>query len=140
MISEPIYVALFNKLNSIPGVVTKSRILKHWHDVPEEHQPALFMAQGDQTPVVKSWDLPYGWDLRVNVYIYVSRSDDQVPATILNPILDHIREMLKPKPPTFKETLGGLCQTCFLSGAIETFEGTLGQQEVAIVPITISVR
>jgi hypothetical protein len=51
MIREPIFAALFAKLQQLQtdgDVVTLSRRLTHWNDVPIEQQPALYMAQGDQ--------------------------------------------------------------------------------------------
>jgi len=36
-------------------------------------------------------------------------------------------------------TLGGIVSHCFIDGAVEIFEGNLGDQLVAIVPITVVV-
>lgn len=144
MSREPLFVALFNLITTLKtnGVVKDtSRKLKHWNDVPGEDQPIIFMAQGDQEPTVKSWDLPYGWSLKVKLYIYVHVADEiTAPASVLNVVLDALEAVLKPIGPSGKLTLGGLCEACFIDGTVETFEGTLGNQEVAIVPITINVR
>jgi len=42
---EPIYSALFALLCAIPGIITFSRRMRHWTDVPVVEQPALFQAQ-----------------------------------------------------------------------------------------------
>ena len=140
---EPVYSALFALIDTlrVNGVVkSASRRLLHWNDVPLEDQPAIFMAQGDQTPERKSWDLPPGWNLFVNVYIYVAVPDGEAPAPVLNAVLDALEAALTPTTPNNLLTLNGLCKSCFIADTIETFEGTLGSQEVAIVPIVINVR
>ena len=142
MDSEAIFVAFKAKIDQMigPSVKSVSRKLLHWNDVPAEDQPAVFIAQGNRNPFVKSWNLPYGWDLSAKIYIYVSVQEGENPSSVLNPILDLLNGALTPEPNVNKVTLGGLCQACFISGEIETFEGTLGSQEVAIVPVSIIVR
>lgn len=49
MDSEAIYAALFERLKSkMDGVVTISRRLRHFNNVPAEQRPALFITQGNQ--------------------------------------------------------------------------------------------
>lgn len=138
MTREPIYAALFTKLQGVSGVITASRHLMHWSDVSDEAQPAIFMTQGNQTGSHQLKGLPYKWDLDVKIYVYVRTSDTVAPAQVINPILDSIEAILN--PVTGQQTLGGLCDVCYIDGAIETFEGTLGSQEVAIIPVKILVR
>jgi hypothetical protein len=143
MIREPIFAALFNKLEQLKtdgDVVTFSRRLAHWNDVPADQQPALYMAQGDQVASHQLKATPYKWDCIVRLYVYVRVGDDQAPAPIVNSILDKIEQILMPAREGEQQTLGGLCDTCFIDGTVETYEGTLGSQEVAIVPIKILVR
>lgn len=97
------------------------------------------MAQGNQFASHQSKDTPYKWDLNVSVFVYVRTIDGIPPATVLNPILDQIEAMLLPAYG-MKQTLGGLCDSCYIDGEIQTYEGTLGEQEVAIIPIKILVR
>lgn len=134
---EPIYAALFAALQGLPGVRTSSRILKHWNDVPAEMQPALFLAQGSQQPVTQTGQ-PSKWLLAAEVYVYVRTSGGQVPGSVLNPILDAIEAALPLHPVTGKHTLDAPgVEWARIDGAIETDEGTLGEQAVAIVPIQI---
>lgn len=140
MTREPIYAALFAKLQSIPGVATSSRRLLHWNDCPTESQPAIYMTQGDQFGEHQLKGSPYKWDLSISVYVYVRVEESAAPAPIINPILDAIELALASPMVGIPQTLGGLCDACYIDGAIQTFEGTLGSQEVAIVPIKILVR
>ena len=133
---EAIYSALFTKLSSVNGVVTKSRKLRHWADVTSIEQPALFQAQ-IQEHAARMTNQPTIWKLELDVYLYVNTADiDTSPSQILNPILDAIMAALEPASGEV-QTLGGLVTYCRVSGAIKTDEGVLGVQAVAIIPIEI---
>lgn len=138
---EPIFAALFALLSGVPGLVTKSRRLKHWNDVPSEQQPALFVAQGPQQPDYSVKGMPPRWTLQVDVYLYAQAPEDATPSTVLNPLLDAVEAALEPSPAAGGAggALGGLVHRCWISGTIETDEGTLGAQAVAIIPITIII-
>jgi hypothetical protein len=138
MIREPIYAALFALWGDIPGLVTVSRRLKHWSDVPANEHPALFQVQRKEKPV-QDKGVPTKWFLHVDLYLYVNSGDPDVPPSpLLNAILDAI-EAKVPAPGTIDEVqaLGGLVSHAWISGEIETDEGTLGSQAVAIIPIEI---
>jgi len=63
-----------------------------------------------------------------------------VPSVQINQILDELEAALAPPPgPSFKQTLGGLVEHCWINGEIQTDEGTLGNQAVAIIPIRMLV-
>ena len=136
MTREPIYAALYAKLAAIPGVVTSSRKLKHWTDVPAIQQPALFMAQGSEI-AKRATGQPPVWTLDVKVYVYANTSLDAAPTTALNAILDGIEIILNPKLAGTHQTLGLLVHDARIEGAIETDEGTLGDQAVAIIPVRV---
>jgi hypothetical protein len=133
---EAIYVALFNLIASNPSFVTTSRILKHWDDVPAGQQPALFMAQGQQDATTERGK-PTIWKLDAKLYVYVRTDGAQVPSTVLNPLLDAIEAALQGNAAENTQTLGGLVDYCRIEGTIETDEGTLGNQAVAIIPVSI---
>lgn len=134
---EAIYQALFDKLSAIPGIKTKSRRLRHWTDVTQGEQPALFQTEGKQSGQNMT-GLPTKWTLAVDVYLYVKTPAPQVPGTVMNPLLDAIEAALAPDNPIKNtNTLGGLVEWCRIEGTIETDEGTLGDQAVAVVPILI---
>lgn len=134
MTREPIYAALFALLSDIPGVVLSSRRLRHWTDVPPEEQPALFVTQGNEQADTLTGQ-PTKWLLSVDVYIYANTANGS-PSTILNPIIDSVVDALMPITGNI-QTLGGLVSYCRVSGQIETDEGLLGDQAVAIIPIEI---
>ena len=137
MTREPIYAALFAALEAIPGLKTSSRILKHWHDTAPEEQPALFMAQVGETPTTRTGEATR-WLLRVDVYVYVRTSGGLVPGVLLNQLLDGIEAALPLHPVTGKHTLDAPgVEWARIEGSIETDEGTLGEQAMAIVPIHI---
>lgn len=139
---EPIYLALYNLLLGLidsEDVKTVSRRLKHWADTPASEQPAIFIIQRGENPTQVKY-LPTKWILDVDLYVYVNSGDDPNAAAteLLNPILDAIEELFPPSDEDGPiQTLGGLVSHCWISGRIETSEGVLGQQEVAIVPIEI---
>lgn len=134
---EPIYAALFDRLAAIPGIKTASRRLRHWSDVGASEQPALFLAQKQETAQSVPGEAPR-WTLAVNVYLYANTPAPQAPGAAMNPLLDAIESALLPDNPVKNTcTLGGLAHHCRIEGAIETDEGTLGDQAVAIVPILI---
>lgn len=134
---EPIYSALYAKLAAITELRTRSRVLKHWNDVSPEEQPALFMAQAREVPTTVTGQ-PTKWDLFVDVYVYARTGSGSVPGAVVNPILDAIEAALPLHPVTGKHMLDAPgVEWARIDGAIETDEGTLGDQMVAIVPIHI---
>ena len=137
---ETIYSTLFSIIQGIAvsvGVKTISRRLIHWSDVSASEQPAMYLIQRYEDPI-QTRSLPTKWKLNVDIYVYVNTGSDPKasPAIMLNPILDAL-EALFPTDADHLQTLGGLCSHCWISGRIETSEGALGAQEVAIVPIEI---
>jgi hypothetical protein len=136
---EPIIQALADKLSAVSGVVTFDRILRHVSQVQPGECPAVFLAPRGQS-AMRVRGLPAQWTIDVSVYVYTARTSDFiVPDTEMNGILDGIEAALEPAGGVEVQTLGGLVQHCWIEGAIETDEGTLGSQAVAIVPIRILV-
>lgn len=137
---EPIYQALFDLIAGIENIATCSRILQHWDDVSPNNQPALFVAQDSQA-AEQVTGFPTKYILGAKLWIYTHRdSNGIVPSAQINNILDAVDRALAPLPATDnKQTLGGLVHHCWIDGAIETDEGLLGNQAVAIVPIRMLV-
>jgi hypothetical protein len=135
---EAIFTALFALLSTSAGYVTSSRKLQHWNDVTKDLQPALFVTQKGQTAATVRGQ-PTRWTLSVDVYVYARTDGGLIPGSTLNPLLDALEAALAPNAIENAQTLGGLCEWCRIEGAIETDEGTLGDQSVAIVPISILV-
>ena len=140
MIREPIYAALFALISAASGIVTASRRLRHWTSVEAAEQPALFLVQKMEA-ARQAEGAPTTWRAELDVYVYCQAPDDTTsPAIVLNPLLDAIEAALTPQGADSligAQTLGGLVKHCWISGAIETDEGALGGQAVAIVPIEI---
>jgi hypothetical protein len=136
---ELVYQALFAKVGSAVGFATASRRLRHWSDVAAAEQPALFQVQKFET-VKRDAGLPAKWTLGVDLFVYAQAPDDATAAaTVINPLLDAVEAALAPDPASNLQTLGGLVAHCWIAGKIETDEGVLGGQAVAIVPIEILV-
>jgi hypothetical protein len=140
---EPIYDALFTLVAGAAPFNVASRRLRHWTAVSAAEQPALFLAQKKEHAKQAEGSPPV-WRAELDLYVYCQAPDDvTAPAIILNPLLDAIEAALAPKGvDAFSpgaQTLGGLVRHCWISGAIETDEGALGGQAVAIVPIEILV-
>lgn len=137
---EIMYDTLFQKWQGLAGVVTTSRILKHWADVPPGNQPAVFQAQAQETAITGGRGEPTKWECRLKLYVYVRTDGVVAPGTKLNPILDGITNLVNKKHPiTGLNDLGGVpgVEWARIDGTIETDEGTLGQQAVAIIPVLI---
>ena len=137
---EPIYAALFALVSGAAGFATASRRLRHWSAVEAAEQPALFQVQKRET-AQQAEGTPTLWRAALDLYVYCQAPDDTTaPTVVLNPLLDAIEAALSPQGADAVagvQTLGGLVKHCWIAGAIETDEGTLGGQAVAIVPIEI---
>jgi hypothetical protein len=139
MTREPIYAALFATVSGAASFVTSSRRLRHWSDVGPAEQPSLFVVQKSET-VQRRKGLPPKWTLSVDLFVYARAPDDLTPATtVLNPLIDSIESVLAAAAPTATQTLGGLVEHAWISGKIETDEGVLDGQAVAIIPVEILV-
>jgi hypothetical protein len=137
---EPIYAALFDLAAGAAGFVTAERRLRHWSDVAPAEQPALFMTQKSEIAAVKTLGAPTIWTLLVEVYLYAHSSDPYLsPATVLNPLVDAVEAALAPAATTGLQDLGlpSMVQHAYIVGKIETEEGVLGDQAIAIIPVEI---
>lgn len=144
---EPAYRALFTALPGLatdptPGpFVTRSRRLKHWNDVPPSEQPGLFQ---NQLPVVVTYagDSPASkWVLKADLYVYAWHAtveDAQADGgSLINGLVDQVIAELDPDDPLQLNTLGGAVYWARVHGQIETDEGKLGQQTMAIIPVEL---
>lgn len=150
---ETIYSTLFAVITDAVNFKTQSRKLKHWADVGDpSQQPALFMAQtGEVAERIKG--LPTKWTLNVKLYLYCLAPNDTDPVTTtMNPLLDTICQLIETKADPFDATsrialrpgetnnlgIDGVSHV-WIEGNIETDEGALGQQGVAIIPVSLLV-
>lgn len=138
---EAIYAGLFAQLSAIEGFNTKSRLLRHWTDVIPEMQPALFQAQLKEVAITVD-GLPTKWELHMQIYVYVRTDGETPPSQVMNPLVDGITNIINARHPIVgKNILGGLpgVEWARIDGTIETDEGVLGNQAVAIIPVQILV-
>jgi hypothetical protein len=134
---EQIFAALFARLQAASGFVTTSRTLRHWDNVAPEEQPAGFQMEGRQIAEGVSLRLTK-WTVHAEWYVYAhaaNTSGDVV--ALLNTLVDALVDALDPGPAYDAQTLGGLVTSCRIHGDIETSEGRLGKQAVAIIPLLI---
>jgi hypothetical protein len=137
---EAIYAALWTLASAAAPFATASRRLRHWSDVAAAEQPALFISEKGGQAQVKALGAPVVWTLYADFYLYVHSSDPYTaPAVILNPLLDALEAALAPSPTTGLQTLGmpAMVQHAYIAGKIDTDEGVLGDQAIAIVPVAI---
>ena len=137
---EPIYAALFALALRAAGFVTAERRLRHWSGVSPAEQPALFMSQKAETATVKTLGAPTVWTLLADLYLYVHSSDPYTaPATLLNPLVDAVEAALGPVAATGIQDLGlpHMVSHAYIAGKVESDEGVLGDQAVAIIPVEI---
>lgn len=135
---EAVYSALFDKLKTLSGVKTFSRRLRHWEEVADYEQPAVFLA-----PVEENIE-PRGREgslhtMRANVYLYVHSHAEEGAAAELNRLLDRLVALLNtPHPVTGEPSLpvSGV-QYCRAEGTVELDEGLFGGQAFALVPVKI---
>lgn len=141
---ETIYAALFTLVSGSANFVTASRKLVHWSDLGPEEHPAIFQRQVDEVRVEQR-GVPPKIKLSVDLYIYVHSLSQQLdpmvtPSQLLNPLLDAIDAALAIDDRSNNvNTLGGLVSHCWIEGKTENFEGMIGDQAVAIIPISILV-
>ena len=137
---EAIFAALFARWSTPSGFVTTSRELKHWNDVRPEQQPAGYQLEGSQT-AQSAYRKPTIWTLRGEIYVYVHKDNTTGDVVaLLNDRVDAVVAALAPSPATNDQTLGGLVTDCRIDGDIETSEGRLDKQAVAIIPLIITAN
>jgi hypothetical protein len=108
--------------------------------VPVEERPALFMFErGGETYRGAERNVPPIVTINVEVFIYTDAHEVEVPASILNPLLDALDTALLPDKMTGKQTLGGLVHHVWIEGRIIKEPGDLDGDGLAVVPIKVLV-
>jgi hypothetical protein len=140
IVREQIFTALWALGANAARFASANRRLRHWTDVAPAEQPALFMSEKGGQAAIKKLGAPIVWTLYAEFYIYAHSSDPYLaPVTILNPLLDAFEAALAPSPTSGIQNLGlpQMVQHAYISGKIQTDEGVLGDQAIAIVPVEI---
>lgn len=144
MTREPIYAAIFAFFAGLtaggsPLFKFATRKAVPWENVDASQQPALLQMQGRETAVYRK-GMPTVWRCQIELLLYVHtgalEDPDITPAQLLNPLLDAIEASIA-VDDQFNDacTLGGLVSHCAINGPIEMFEGNVGSEAVAVVPI-----
>jgi len=140
IVREQIFTALWALGANAARFASANRRLRHWTDVAPAEQPALFMSEKGGQAAIKKLGAPIVWTLYAEFYIYAHSSDPYLaPVTILNPLLDAFEAALAPSPTSGIQNLGlpQMVQHAYISGKVQTDEGVLGDQAIAIVPVEI---
>ena len=140
IIRELIYSTLWELGASAARFTNTNRRLRHWADVSPAEQPALFMSERGGQAAVKKLGAPIVWTLYADFYIYAHSGDPYLaPTAILNPLVDALEAALSPSPTTGVQNLGlpQMVQHAYIAGKVQTDEGVLGDQAIAIVPVEI---
>jgi hypothetical protein len=152
---EPIFVAIFARLQAIPGVVTCSRKWRHFDDVPPMEQPAIFLTTGPEDCQPQR-GMPPVWTLNPSIHVYCRNDADPtenaVPGVQLHALLKLIEAAFERTQAeaslangpfsdsgadSYGTTLGGLVNHCYIKGQIVTDEGLLQNQALAIIPVEV---
>jgi hypothetical protein len=126
-----------------PAFKVATRKLQTWNDVAQEDQPAILMQQRTETAQYRK-GVPTVWTFNIALLIYVATGAQNdptiIPAQILNPLLDSIQAALTIDDLSNQTcTLGGIVSHCAFDGPIEIVQGDMGDEAVAIVPISVFV-
>lgn len=154
---EALFVALFARLQTSVGSIVKSysRRWASWDDAPPTMQPALLLLKGPEKVERPVRGGPLLWRLTAHILVYAKDdgTGEAVPDTLLNQILTAIEAALEVQPdeatavgaqylarrdvPPAGTTLGGLCETCQMTGTVETYAGTQGHDGMIDLEVEI---
>ena len=134
---ETIYAALFALVSGAAPFVTASRRPRLINELSPTQMPALYMQQVGET-ILRERMTPPAYSLRVDLALYAQNPDQNASAAPqLNALIDAVELALASALPGQPQTLGGIVSHCFIRGAIQNFEGTLGNRAGALIPIEI---
>ena len=146
---EAIMSALYERIaGSYPWVTTGRRLLL-WQDLAASDQPAVFVTAGTQSAVYSDRGNPVIWTLRATVTIYARHDEPrEAPEAEMNALITAVEAALEKLSTEnaaplgapgagWNTTLGGLVYFARVDGDVETDEGSLGDQAVAIIPVVM---
>lgn len=140
-----IMAAIFAKLSSVPGFVTRERRFRDLARVSAAEQPYLTLLGSDkQDAAYKQEGAPAVWTLEPTIFVYARTEDpNTAPADVLDPLVDGIEAALQwvagDSSPTIgaPTTLGGRVTHCRIS-SVAIGEGAESGQAVAIIHLHVS--
>ncbi len=135
---EPAYAALWAKVSALPAFSYTTRRPVVPANLSDGQFPSLMMDQGDIEIQNDGSGSGAIVTMPVTLLIYVASGDpNSVPVSTANVLLDQVRAALWPNIPGFKQTLGGLVESVYVTGKIEVFEGNQSQHCIVILPVTM---
>lgn len=152
MNEELIFATLAERMDRIKwgendkySMVTKTRRVKLFHEVPADLQPWCGQAEHGTTEAQVT-GMPYKSILEATWIIYQAdgKDPDAVPTITNNLIIGGVRKALAPLPqdPGYhdkRNTLNGLVYHCFIGGRIFKDPGDIDGQGMITVPIKLLV-
>lgn len=147
---EAVWAALVAQLTTMvaptpvpSGKITAvSRVWRPWEDLAgtDVSQPILYIVQ-TENGYAEDKGSPALRSLSADLVLYCNRGSELTTEAggvgQLDAILDAIDVALKPDPITGVNTLGGLVSHCWITGKAAIYEGTLGEQLIATLPVEI---
>lgn len=126
-------------LDATPLFETLSRKFESFDEVDPARQPAGFLDEGNEHGDDSRSIGENKWAIKAVLWCYLTHSpEDEAPGTLVNDFLDRIEACLRPAPGR-KQTLGGICNRCVISGEVLKSVGKLpnDRQSILVVPILI---
>ena len=146
---EAIMAALHQRIADAYPWKTASRRLRLWQDLAASDQPAVFVTAGPQSARYSDRGNPALWTLSATVTVYARHDEPrEVPEAEMNALITAVENALEKLPGEqagpmgapgggWNTTLGGLVVYARVDGDVETDEGSLGDQAVAIIPVVM---
>lgn len=137
MSREAAYDALFQLLKTLTDFVTAQRRYIKPEAVAQTDMPALFQWQKMEPSEAEKQvhGTPIKTILEVNVFIFVHTTGTEWPSSVMNPIMDKLDVLLKPKTPADRtNTLSGTVQWVY-RGQPTYGEHSDGNQMAVHIPI-----
>jgi hypothetical protein len=138
---EPIHAALLAICQGVTGFKLVSRRLQFIDEVQPTNFPACFVVWTHDDHQQKA----YAGDvisMYFKIYVYCDSGEDANAVPVkddLLPIYKALVNAIRPVADGMKQTLGGLVESCVVSGTVDTCNGVLGGKSYAILPITVLV-
>ncbi|MDG3442441.1 hypothetical protein [Nitrospirillum amazonense] len=143
------YAALFALLEALKApdgempaagqVVTASRDVQLFEQVPADKLPALFLAVDHQVYQYQMQGVPATARPSAKIYLYAAADDTLSAGQRVNGLLGAVMDVLKPTGAYADQTLGGLVQYARIEGTVEVYDGVLTRRAAAIVPVKMLV-
>lgn len=136
---ETVLNALFALLVNASQFKTKGRKFIHWSQVDPDARPAMFLVEKTEDETVQDFAAPTIGVIEVTVIIYVNTQDAEIPAAILNPIIDALDNAIRPTAMQTRQTLGGLVENVWKEGKTIKIPGDIDGDGMAFIPLKILV-